>query len=161
QPRDQTRGARRAAEAALLERTGDRVDEHGAVGGTLGQLADDLHHLVVRGGVRACLGIHAGSLGRTRRRRGGAGPAAPPAPAPPGRGPRRRRPRPSRGAWGGCSAGSSAGAMPVSRRYERRRNSTPRSAATSPTASKARSSEMISTTSPGRALPSHTPALTA
>ena len=42
-----------------------------------------------------------------------------------------------------------------------RRYSTPSTAATSPTASNARSSEMISIRSPGRPLPSHTPALTA
>ncbi len=46
-------------------------------------------------------------------------------------------------------------------RWDRRRYSTPSRAATSPTASNARSSEMISIRSPGRALPSHTPALTA
>ncbi len=50
---------------------------------------------------------------------------------------------------------------PVRARKERRRNAMPRLAETSPTASKARSSDTISITSPGRAEASHTPAATA
>src|SRR5262245_32641861 len=77
---------------------------------------------------------------------------------PPRRPPRlRRRERPSPL---GSSTGNSP-CTPASRRYESRRNVTPRLAATSPTASNAWSSVTTSIMSPGRALASQTPAATA
>jgi hypothetical protein len=54
-----------------------------------------------------------------------------------------------------------AATAPDSERYDNRRNCTPSVAATSPTASKARSSDTTSTRSPARAPASHTPAVTA
>lgn len=81
----------------------------------------------------------------------GAGPVSP------CRRPWRRPPRVRRGRLG--SAAGSAATVP--RWCCRRRKTTPRAAATSPTASKARSLEIISSTSPAVACPSQQPAATA
>ena len=93
---------------------------------------------------------------RTGSARRGSAPAA-------GARPRRRPRRPRRGPLSAAGAArlGSADAAPPSVRAVRRWKVMPSAVATSPTASKARSSETISSTSPGCAPASHTPALTA
>src|SRR5881398_929068 len=156
EPRDESRRAGWSAEAPGLERPGQRVEQDSAVRRLLGQLADDTDELVVGRGVRLVrVGcgcwlvtprLGPSRLGERRRR----APAAttPPSPAPPRPTCRLNLTRLHR-----RRAGERAIGEPAERDAE--------AAATSPTASKARSSDTISSTSPGRAAANHTPALTA